>query len=282
MAVALYSHDPDGGDEFKARCLLSNMSILGVRSTWCILPGEGYSREFYAMLIDYGYEIALHYDALRRPWSELEFSRQYDAVSSETGVRLVSNKNHYLRWKGWTEFYRWCERKGIRVDQSKGPTKVHNLGFIYGTCHPYFPIDDWRHHNRFLDVLAINLQDQEMWRGWPNHEVLAVLNNFTYQAYIHYGVVHHLFHPAHIHVAYEVLNGTVRFIRSLPGMGIWISREINDWERARRGVTFNFVTLTAHGVSSRYCKGTHRVLCRYNDRKRQGSHRCRCRWRTNL
>ena len=244
LAVALYSHDSDGGDELKARCLLSNMSALGVESTWCILPGEGYSSEFYSLLKEHGYEIALHYDALRHPWSETEFYSQYTAVSSETDVALVSNKNHYLRWEQWTEFYRWCERNGIQVDQTKGPSKVHNFGFLYGSSHPYFPIDDWEHQNRFLDVLEITLQDQEMWRSWPDREVLAVLNNFTYQAYKHYGVVHHLFHPAHIHRAYRVLNATVQFIRSLPGMRTWTSKQINDWERSRRGVAFEHLNLS--------------------------------------
>jgi len=248
-AVALYSHDSDGGDEFKARCLLSNMTALGVKSTWCILLGEGYSKEFYSMLKRNGYEIALHYDALRRPWSEEEFSRQYDAVSSETGVSLVSDKNHYLRWEHWTEFYRWCEKKGIEADQTKGPTKVHNFGFLYGTCHPYFPIDDWRYRNRFLNVLEIPLHDQEMWRGWPEKESIAVLNNFTYQAYMHYGVIHHLFHPAHIQRVHRVLNATIQYIKSLPNMSFWTSKQINDWERARRSVFFKSIKLASRELS---------------------------------
>jgi hypothetical protein len=251
MAVALYSHDSDGGDEIKANLLLSNLSSLGVRSTWCILHGEGYSKSFYEKLKAGGYEIALHYNALppKYSWSKEGFIAQYNAVSAETGTRLISNKNHYLRWEFWTDFYRWCEEKGIELDQSKGPSKAHNLGFLFGTSHPYFPIDDWSNRNRFLNVLEVALHDQEMWRGWPDNEVIEVLNSFTYQSYKHYGVVHHLFHPAHIQITHQILKATVEFTKSLNHMSIWTAREINEWERKRREVSFQSIALSKNSLA---------------------------------
>lgn len=243
MAIALYSHDSDGGDEYKANLLLSNLSALGIKSTWCILPGEGYSKEFYEKLKGNGYEIALHYNALppRNAWSKNGFIAQYDALAAESGVHPLSNKNHYLRWESWTDFYRWCEEKGVELDQSKGPSKAHNLGFLFGTSHPFFPIDDWSNMNRLLNVLEVTLHDQEMWREWPENDVINVLNSFTLQAYKHYGVVHHLFHPAHIQLTHRVLEATVQFIRSLHQMEIWTAREINEWERRRRQVSFQII-----------------------------------------
>lgn len=250
MAVALYSHDSDGGDELKANLLLSNLSALGVRSTWCILHGEGYSKSFYEDLKARGYEIALHYNALppKHSWSKEGFIAQFDAVSAESGARIISNKNHYLRWEFWTDFYRWCEEKGIELDQSKGPSKAHNLGFLFGASHPYFPIDDWSSRNRFLNVLEVALHDQEMWRGWPDNEVIEVLNSFTYQSYRHYGVAHHLFHPAHIQITHQILKATVEFTGSLDHMSIWTAKEINEWERKRREVSFQSIALSENSL----------------------------------
>ncbi|MEM2431738.1 MAG: hypothetical protein QXX94_07275 [Candidatus Bathyarchaeia archaeon] len=251
MAVALYSHDSDGGDEYKANLLLSNLSALGVKSTWCILPGEGYSKEFYDKLKRGGYEIALHYNALppKHVWSREGFVAQYDALAVESGVYPISNKNHYLRWESWTDFYHWCEDKGVYLDQSKGPSKTHNLGFLFGTSHPFFPIDDWSNMNRILNVLEVTLHDQEMWRGWPEDEVINILNSLTLQAYKHYGVIHHLFHPAHIQMTYRVLNATIQFIKSLPQMEIWTAREINEWERKRREVGLHIVSLSEDSLT---------------------------------
>ena len=59
------------------------------------------------------------------------------------------------------------------------------------------------------------------------------------QAVRRHGVAHLLFHPAHIRkpgVA-DALKGTVDYGRE-KGMVWWTCQQVNDWERARRGVVY--------------------------------------------
>jgi len=59
-------------------------------------------------------------------------------------------------------FHRWSEAADIEADQSKGPPFQEIRDFSSGTSHPYFPIDDMQHNNRFIGVLAINLLTQDL------------------------------------------------------------------------------------------------------------------------
>ena len=48
------------------------------------------------------------------------------------------------------EFFDWCAKKGIQLDQSKGASKTGEAGFNFGTCHAYFPV---RFNSEKVDVL---------------------------------------------------------------------------------------------------------------------------------
>ncbi|MFX9665028.1 hypothetical protein ABTO78_20435, partial [Acinetobacter baumannii] len=84
-----------------------------------------------------GHEVAFHYNAVEADegiWDEAEFSRQLDWLKRAAGTPSVaSNKNHLTRIEGWGELFRWCEKYGIEADQTRGPSKKGNVGFIFGT-----------------------------------------------------------------------------------------------------------------------------------------------------
>jgi hypothetical protein len=185
-----------------------------------------------------GHELALHYDAKsggeQCRWGRehlLEQTAWLKRVANRG--RIVSNKNHYLRWEGWDDFYLWCEEAGLEVDQSHGPTKQGNVGYPFGSCHLSFPLTA-SPDGRRSRVLSLPLQTQDLALTTP----VGSLEVFLGQALEHHGIAHLLFHGVHIHTRPEVRAALRRAICRGQELGLqfWTSEQLNGWERARRGV----------------------------------------------
>ena len=240
-AVGVLSHDSDNNDPARANLLLANLKKLKIESTWCFIQyPDKYPKSILSEAAKAGGEIALHYDA-RTPgnpktkWGESYFKAQLAWLKQKSGkATILTNKNHYLRWEGWVELYRWCETAGVQADQSKGPSKSGNVGFLYGTAHPYFPVDDAAHNNRVIDVLAVNTLTQDL-ALTCDYEVGQALVD---AALAHYGFVHYIFHPAHQTKSAVVtaMNKIVAYGRT-KGLKWWSVARINTWERLRRKVS---------------------------------------------
>ncbi len=241
-AVGLISHDTDENDPDLAVTLLKVMDRCGVRSTWCVLYPGGYPREFYSRLQEQGFEIGLHYDAMtggpQTLWSKDNFVLQHRWLIKEAGLRhIVSNKNHYTRWEGRLDFFRWCEELGINTDQTRGPSKKGTIGFPLGGSQPYFPLDDERDAPRFLPVLEVNLLTQDLVVVCPPEYGAQLVDSVLR----HHGVAHFLFHPAHIlkPLVSDTLRGLLDYGRT-QGLEWWTSEQIYQWEVLRRSVQATF------------------------------------------
>lgn len=240
-AVGLISHDSDHNVDEAAQTTLRVLDEMGIHSTWCIMTGPNwpnrYTRQTYEQVKAAGHEIALHYNALPMDgglWSREEFLRQLAWVKAETGTQsILSNKNHYTRWEGKLEFFRWMEDAGVESDQSKGPSKKGNVGYPHGSCLPWFPFDG--EEQRFLNVLEIPLQTQDLWLTAP----YAIAGQIITMAVRHHGVAHFLFHQNHIHVQPEVAAALRRAVTDGREAGLewWTGARINNWERLRRKIT---------------------------------------------
>ena len=236
-AVGQISHDTDGNVPRLGTALFEQLQRLGVPTTWCVQYPGGYAPEFYRALVRAGSEIALHYDAhsnrVRSFWGEAHFNAQLDWLREIAGVPILSNKNHYLRWEGLTEFFVWLERAGVPSDQTKGGTKTGNRGFTFGGTHPWFPVDEQT--RRTIDVLEVNLHTWEL----VNRDPLELGEVVVDQAIARGGVAHFLYHPALIHRP-EVVESLDHIVRYGNARGIpwWTNARIQAWERARRTVTF--------------------------------------------
>lgn len=229
-ALAHMSHDTDGNDAEKGQLLLEALEKADIRTTWCtILPGypEALTRSIAAA----GHELAMHYDAMTDGllWSSEQFHRQYaELVELFGGERPVTNKNHYLRWEGDTELFDWCLSVGIELDQSKGASKTGEAGFNFGTCHPFFPVD---RSGNLLDVLELPTPTQDLNVFAPE----ALFKPLLRAALKHHGIVHLLFHPAHIDKP-GVAESLIEAARQAKAQGVewWTGAQINRWERTRR------------------------------------------------
>jgi len=232
-AVAHLSHDTDGNDPDRARALLRELARARVRSTWCvILPG--YPAELLAAIRAAGHELAMHFDAVSSDgtFTEGEFDRQWRALRELFGAPPVTNKNHYLRWEGDSEFYEWCARRGIRLEQSKGASKTGEAGYNFGTCHLFHPVAP---DGRPLPVWELATPTQDLVVFAPE----ALLDPLVATVRRHHGVLHLLYHPAHIEkpgVADSLQRAIAR--ARAAGMEWWTGAELVAWQEARRAATW--------------------------------------------
>ena len=249
-ALGLISHDTDGNEPELGWDLLHAVQQLGIATTWCVIYPGGYPPSLYRAILDAGCEIALHFDAFTgttfTTWSKRHLQIQWHWLKDATGVAAVSNKNHYTRWEGRLEFFRWCEELGIQAEQTKGASKRGTVGFLFGGSHPWRPLDDESDRPRFLKVTAINLFSQDM-----------VSDDTLPEAYFHLaivpvrvgewllrqtvrigGVAHFLFHPAHVRK-----QGTKAAMEHLVALGHELgikwqtSQQIVDWLERRRSIS---------------------------------------------
>ncbi|MEJ5296719.1 MAG: hypothetical protein WHZ52_01635 [Armatimonadota bacterium] len=250
-AVAHMSNDTDLSDPDCAEEMLKTLAEAGIHSTWCnILPP--YPPGIIERMKQAGHEAAMHYDAISegRGWSWEEFLRQHSGISRALGEAPVSNKNHYLRWEGDTEFFEWLAAAGVTLDQSKGASKTGAAGFNFGTCHPYFPVAP---DGRLLDVLELTTPTQDLVVFAPEELVDALIPRVREV----YGVLHLLFHPAHIKKppVRQALLSAVRKAREA-GMEWFTAAEISRWECARRQIQWSGYASGDGRVSVQVAAGT--------------------------
>ena len=239
-ALAMLSFDSDGNNRVLAETLLANCRRLGIRATWSILE-PGYNDEFMRKLIEAGMEVGLHYNALNpsdeQPWSRAAFERQLNLLRSRIGgLPCHSNKNHYTRWEGRLEFFRWCAELGVLYDESRGPSKTGEVGFLFGSCHPWFPMES---NGERIPVMEISFLTQDLVVTLP----ASFARHLAAWVAKVYGVAHLLFHPVHCTKpgVYEAMADFLHHARSL-GMELWTDAEIYAWETARRGVSLTSQT----------------------------------------
>jgi hypothetical protein len=240
-AIGLISHDSDGNLDDGARTSLRLLDEAEINSTWCHIWSPAYSHRYrpatFAMIKQAGHEIALHYNALDRDggaWGRKHLAAQAAYVRHEAGVdQFTSNKNHYLRWEGGTEFFHWLADEGIQVDQCKGPSKKGNVGYPHGSSLPWFPLD--RDTGTFIDVMEIPLQFQDLWLTTPYYPSSTTIA----QARRHRGVAHFLFHQIHLHTKPQVAQAMLDVIAQGREQGLdwWTSAQINNWQRRRRSAS---------------------------------------------
>lgn len=241
--VATVSHDSDGNDEEGAERTLSLLKEAGIHSTWCMIE-PGYRKELYDKILREGHELAFHYNGLEAQggiWSGEEFARQLHWLEEAAPAADIStNKNHFTRFEGWGELFRWCEECGISADQSRGPSKSGNVGFLFGTCHAYFPVAWADERNRMYDVLEIGFLTQDL-DIEPYTADRSIAGPMLDQVRRVEGIAHFLFHQRHLYAKPRVADAFCEMIAKAKqrGFAFWTANRIDRWERGRRQISFD-------------------------------------------
>lgn len=132
-----------------------------------ILPGGKYgsgkefavSKEQYEYLKELGCERSIHFDFFRARtfFTEEEVNEQLDTFEKIFGETPICSVNHVMMWTGWSDFPRWCEKRGLKGDASRvhvflvpDANPINKFGLAFGTAFPHFVMDDWRYGNRMM------------------------------------------------------------------------------------------------------------------------------------
>lgn len=140
-ATVMLSLDCESFDTDQVQKVHRLLSMYGSRAVWMIaLPG--YSLDVYRALRSWEHEVGLIFvtdDA--GGWHEEKLKIQHVAVSRSAAAHaMISARPLDGKWRGYLNFYDLAENAGARLSLSKGGRQPGTSGFLFGTCHPFFPV----------------------------------------------------------------------------------------------------------------------------------------------
>lgn len=238
-AVLHLSLDSDDNEAEHAETVLKLLEELDIKATWCELDG-GYGATIQRRVHEAGHDVGLHYNARKEEggvWSEAAFAKQLAHHNAAAPVPAVSNKNHYTRFEGWDELYSWCDAGGIRLDGTRGPSKMGNRGFLYGTCFPHRPArfepGTGQHHVYELCFQSADIDFER--EKWGDSSIIGPLVDEVVAVG---GCLHLLNHQRWLHKMEPVRSALKLALATARSrsMVIMTGREIADWLDAIRAV----------------------------------------------
>lgn len=139
---AVLSLDCEDFETDKVVALQRTLTMFGCRAAW-IVGTPGYSTDVYRGLRAWEHEVGLlfHTDD-GTGWHEEKLKIQVTSIGRLSGTpSIISVRPVDGKWRGWLNFYELCEATGARMSLSKGGRQPGTSGFLFGTCHPYFPMN---------------------------------------------------------------------------------------------------------------------------------------------
>jgi hypothetical protein len=239
-AVLHLSLDSDDNEAEHAETVLDLLDELDIKATWCELDG-GYGPQMQRRVHEAGHDVGLHYNARKEEggvWSEAAFATQLARHNAGAPVPAVSNKNHYTRFEGWDELFAWCDAGGIRLDGTRGPSKMGNRGFLYGTCFPFRPAryQPGTGQHRVYELCFQSADIDFEPKAWGDSSIIGALVDEVVAVG---GCLHLLNHQRWLHKMAPVrsaLKLALATARSR-GMMTMTGREIADWLDGIRAVS---------------------------------------------
>ncbi|MFY9233106.1 MAG: hypothetical protein WAO58_01460 [Fimbriimonadaceae bacterium] len=140
-ATSLLSLDCETFEPGHVQRLHTLMSMYGCRGAWLVaLPG--YTLDVYRTLRSWQHEIGtLFVTDDTAGWHDEKLKIQHVAIGrSSASPSIIATRPVDGKWRGYTRFYDQAEEAGARLSLSKGGRQPGTSGFLFGTCHPFFPM----------------------------------------------------------------------------------------------------------------------------------------------
>jgi hypothetical protein len=215
-----------------------------------------------------GHECSLHYnfwDNFKHPcgFTFSDVRTQAEAFYERFGFRQVCSVNHCVRWSGWVEPAKWMRAVGGRADNSfihhplPPMNPANRLGFVFGTCYPFYFYDNYINENKKIDFLEEPITAYEV--GYSSSETtdFDLIHKVIDIAAKYHLVMDMFYHPVNIYRSPACREAIEEALRYIENKGIIAVHKGNDglwewWDKRSRSQIID-VTVSDKTVSFIAC-----------------------------
>jgi hypothetical protein len=211
------------------------------------------TREEAAVINDNGHECSLHYNFIDN-FSPHEFTKadvmeQEEAFYKMYGFHPICTVNHWVRWTGWTETAKWMLAAKGKADNSYIHHHIpplnpcNRMGFVFGTCFPFYFYDDHNGQNRKIDFLEEPITAYEVGYSGSDATDFDVVYRAIDMAVNYHLVMDMFYHPINIYNHPTCRAAIEEVLRYIENKGLIAVHKGNDalWEwwdkRSRSKIT---------------------------------------------
>ena len=222
-----------------------------------------------------GHECSLHYNFINNfdplAFTEADVRKQMEAFYEAYGFHPVCTVNHWCRWTGWAETAKWMHAAGGKADNSfihhRLPplNPANRLGFVFGTCFPFYFYDDYRAENRKIDFLEEPITAYELGYSASDVTDFDVVYKAIDMAAKYHLVMDMFYHPVNVHNHPACRSAIEEGLRYMESKGVVAVHKGNDglwdwWDKRSRSQISDVTIHEAEqaGVSFTAC-------CEYDD-----------------
>jgi len=139
-AAIAFSIDADTLTAEHVRIIAGGLTKFGLPAAWMV-PPPGYGQDMYRAFRKWDHETALLFATDGESMSEDQMKIQNLTIARAAGLPGVSSvRTNDGHWHGLTRFYEIAELAGAKLSLSKGGRQPGTSGFLFGTCHMFFPV----------------------------------------------------------------------------------------------------------------------------------------------
>jgi hypothetical protein len=225
------------------------------------------TKEEVETIIANGHEPSLHYNFIDNfdplAFTEADVKEQAEAFFEAYGFHAVCTVNHWCRWTGWAETAKWMQAAGGKADNSfihhrlPPMNPANRLGFVFGTCYPFYFYDDYRAGNKRLDFLEEPITAYEVGYSGSGVPDFDIVHKSIDMAAKYHLAMDMFYHPVNVYnhpACREAIEEALRYIEK---KGIIAVHKGNDglwdwWDKRSRSrisdvmIDEDSVSFTAH------------------------------------
>ncbi len=139
-AAISFSIDADSLTADHVRTIAGGLAKFGLPAAWMV-PPPGYGQDMYRAFRKWDHETALLFSTDGESMSEDQMKIQNLTIARAAGLPGVTSvRTNDGHWHGLTRFYEISELAGAKLSLSKGGRQPGTSGFLFGSCHMFFPI----------------------------------------------------------------------------------------------------------------------------------------------